>query len=123
MGTDLVYHENTSRDTQYLGGHVIRPGEGRLIARCWLPQQAHEQPDPAAADSDPAPAPAPAFSCEQILGGTVAEAKAALPGLSVAELAELQAFEADNANRRTLIEAIRAEQLARAAAAAEESGA
>lgn len=119
--SQIPYH-NAGSNTVYVGGKRIEPGETRHVDAALVPRQPVAAVEPLA----PAPEPPPAFDPAVILGGTVAEARAAItardaqgPVISDDLLHELTAFEAANANRRTLLEAIETERLARAAALAE----
>lgn len=104
------YIENTTRQTIFVGGKMILPGEGRDIDEALLPKAATEDP---ATDTAADP-------LEELLlalqAQTVAAIRAELPTLKVEALDRLEALEkAAEHPRKGVLEAVQAERLRRAA--------
>lgn len=107
---------NTGKTTLYVGGRAIIPGETRCLPAHEVPH--YLRPDQA----EPPPETPPDVDAElgQILRGNVREVIAALLALSDDHLALLATFEDKKnggLNRKTVLEAIGAEQLRRASQA------
>lgn len=105
MKTVQRYIENTGRSPMYVGNTMIPPGEGKLV----------EVPD----DSQPAPAdtggPSLAEEIGKLLDQSVAKIVEQLPELKHEALDLLEAQEQGGKTRKTLLEAVGAERLRRAA--------
>ena len=92
-----TYQENTTASPIWVCGVMIPPGEGREV----------EVPDDAPAAPAPEPEVDPDDALRELLGGTVAQVKAALPGLGEETLKRLQALElAAAAPRKGVAEAL-----------------
>lgn len=105
------YIENTGRNVMFVGGKMIPPGEGREVDERLLPPELRDPPPQPEAPA----APGIAEQLVALLKGNVKEVTAALAGLSGDALAMVEAIEAsDGTPRKTVLEAVRAEQLKRA---------
>ena len=110
----MKYIENTGSNVMFVGGKMIPPGEGREVDERLLPPELR---DPAPAPAAPAE-PSMAQLLAELLKGPVKAVVAKLPELSGDALAMAEAIEAgDDTPRKTVLEAVRAEQLKRAQAA------
>jgi hypothetical protein len=112
----VKYIENTGRNVLFVGGKMIPPGEGREVDERLLPPELR---DPAPEPAAPAE-PSIAQLLVELLKGSVKVVVAKLPELSGDALAMVEAIEAgDGTPRKTVLEAVRAEQLRRAESAME----
>lgn len=110
----LKYVENTGRNVMFVGGKMIPPGEGREVDERLLPPELR---DPAPATAAPVE-PSMAELLQKLLKGNAKSVVAALPDLSADALAMVEQIEgSDGSSRKTVVEAVRAEQLKRAQAA------
>lgn len=109
---DKIPFTNETDRFMHVGGVMIPPHDTRDVDPRLLAGATTESPAPAAEDDDPLLA---------ILAAKVGAAIVGLPALSNEELARLGELEAAHKNRKTLIEAIAVEQLARAEKAAAEN--
>lgn len=100
-----VPYTNETDKFQHVGGLTIPPGETREVDPTMLPSYKPESARKEEAQSDP---------IADLLKKKVADVSAALPGLSDEDLATAEALEQDGQNRKSLIEAIAAENLRRA---------
>lgn len=94
----------------HVGGKVIRPGETRHIDAALVPESLHPQTEQAQDD-------APADPLLALLDGNAKEIAAALAGLSLDQLAELEAAEEAGKTRKGVMASIADERLRRADAA------
>lgn len=104
---------NNGKTTIYVGGRAIIPGETRCLPAHEVPAYLHPQAPEAQLDSPPDVD----ADLGRILKCNVREVTAALPNLSDDHLALLARFEDKDhggAGRKTVLEAIAAEQLGRA---------
>lgn len=109
MNNKVPYTNETTK-FQHIGGTTIPPGETRDVDPSLLPG-----PKAAAAKLDSAP---PADPIVELLKKKVADVVESLAKLSNDDLAKAAALEQDGQNRKSLIEAMSAENLRRAQLAA-----
>jgi hypothetical protein len=100
----LKFIENTGNSPMYVGNTMIPPGEGKLVE---VPDQA---PRVVIVDAGPNPVELMA----QLLEKPVTQILPALPGMTNEALDLAESQERAGKNRKTLIEAIQAERIARA---------
>lgn len=100
---------NTGKMMMYVGGHMIPPGETRLLPAHHVPEHLWPVPSPVVAPEAPDP-------LTDLLTGNVKSVVEALPGLDVEQLMELEALEAlREAPRKGVLEAVAEALLERAA--------
>ena len=107
---DDIAVRNPGSTTMFVAGYMIPAGETRLLPAHLVPAHLRDAP--------PEPEPAPVVDLlVELLAGTVKDVAAALPGLDVDQLTELEALEAlREAPRKGVLAAIAEELLKRAAA-------
>lgn len=108
-----VPYTNTTTAPQYVGPHLVQPGDTRMVDDTFLP--------PAAGAAVVADEPeSPLLS---LLDGNVQEVAAALAALSDDDLAQIEAAETAGKTRKGVLTAIEEDKLRRAAdRAANEAG-
>lgn len=100
-----VSYTNETRKFQHVGGVTIPPGETRDVDPSLLPDYQPEGKAPEAPPDDP---------IAELLKGNVKTISAELEALLDDELIHAAALEQDGQNRKSLIEAMTAENLRRA---------
>lgn len=105
---------NPGPNVMFVAGLMIPPGEGRDVPLLYLPAELQDAPAPAPTPSGPTPEELAA----ELLKKPVKDVAAELPTLSDEALALLAALEGEAAHpRKTLLEAVAAEELKRVDAA------
>jgi hypothetical protein len=100
-----THYTNETNKFQHIGGVTVPPGETREVDASALPNYQPEGAPPAPLQVDP---------IAELLKKKVADVAAALPELSQEDLGKVAALEQDGQNRKSLMEAIGAENLRRA---------
>lgn len=98
---------NETKNFMHVGGVTIPPGETREVDATLLPGHEQEEVLPNGIPLDP---------LAQLMAGSVATITAALPTLSDADLAHVTELEEAGVARKSMLAALSAENLARAAA-------
>lgn len=101
------HYTNETKNFMHIGGVTIPPGETREVDATLLP--GHAPDDGMAPD-------VPLDPLAQLMAGSVAVITAALPTLSDADLAHVTELEEAGVARKSMLAALSAENLARAAA-------
>jgi hypothetical protein len=105
------YFENKGKSPMYVGNTMIPPGEGKMV----------EVPTPRATVAPAAPqGPSLVELIAKLLGKALAQILPDLPGMTNEALDLAESQERAGKNRKTLLEAIQAERIARANAKLEE---
>ncbi len=102
-----VHHTNETKNFMHVGGVTIPPGETREVDAALLPGGV--QDDVLVPDNQLDP-------LEQLMTGSVAAITAALPSLSDEDLARATELEEAGVARKSMLAALSAENLVRAAA-------
>lgn len=110
------YIENDTDHVMYVGGKMIPPGEGREIDEAQLPAEHRDVPVPAT--EEPESDGLTEADLLELLEGNVDQVTAALADLDAEALIHLSALEGERSHpRKTVMAAIEAERLKRAAEA------
>lgn len=108
----LKYIENTGHQVMFVAGKLIPPGEGREVDEAHLPPELQDSPVAVAAAADPSVAERVA----ELLKGNVKTVKAELPLLTGEALDLVATIEGGaEAPRKSVLEAVDAERIRRAA--------
>ncbi len=107
---DNVVIENTGSGVMHVAGQMIPPGEMRIFAASQVPPHMRPQEVPA----EPL-APSEAEVLAQMLGHSVPQVTELLPSLAADDLNRLEVAELAGKARKSLLEAVGAERLRRAA--------
>lgn len=114
MNNKIIPIENTGKSTMYVNGAAIQPGETRVFNESDLPPYLRPKGDAIVTEEE-----APPDLIAELLKSNVPTITEALPNLTDEQLAHAAAIEQDaKAPRKSLLEAMGAENLRRAELAA-----
>lgn len=106
---DKIPYTNDTDQPVYVGNLLVKPGQSRMVDPELAPNHAAK-----IAAGQATPAGEPENPVLKLLDSSVKDVKAALPGLTDAQLDELEKGEADGKTRKGVLEAIGEQRVLRA---------